>query len=134
MKYVANYGLKFKPTLRMTISTGTYTRITSGAQIQGTQNAYNILMFFVGLIPKNVGTGISALDLIRQYGSEVPDGSGSRVWVKTAGEGNKQDAVISLSETSLNCYKPQVQIYVIGEVSDTSATVNYSWSYSVSVG
>lgn len=134
MRYVANYGLKFKPTLRMTISTGTYTRITSGAQIQGTQNAYNILMFFVGLIPKNVGTGISALDLIRQYGSEVPDGSGSRVWVKTAGEGNKQDAVISLSETSLNCYKPQDQIYVIGEVSDTSATVNYSWSYSVSVG
>ena len=129
LRYVADRGLKFYPSIAVKLDTGTFKRAALRIELADVDNAFDLLMFTIGQIPQTaaIATIADILDLISTNPSTTEQNN-SLIWVKSSSDPNITAFVLELDDEGI--YKTGDQIEIDATM-ENWGTIHYYWSYSV---
>lgn len=129
LRYVADRGLKFYPSIAVKLDSGTFKRAALRIELADVDNAFDLLMFTIGQIPQTaaIATIADILDLISTNPSTTEQNN-SLIWVKSSSDPNITAFVLELDDEGI--YKTGDQIEIDATM-ENWGTIHYYWSYSV---
>ena len=129
LRYVADRGMKFYPSIAVTLDSGTFKRAALRIELADVNNAYDLLMFTIGQIPQTavISTIADILDLI-SLNPATQQQDNSLIWVKSSTDSDVTAFVLELDDQGI--YKSGDQIEIDATMENWN-TLRYFWSYSV---
>lgn len=128
LRYVANRGMKFYPTIGMKIASSTFKRAALRVTLASTSSALDYLDFTIGQIDA-LSTVTSIVDLLSLI-NEKPDTSiqdNNRIWVKSSTDSDKTALVLELTDGGIYQYGDQIEIDATMQAG--WGTISYYWTY-----